>query len=132
MKTPLDPSEPMFPIRPNEPVCQYYMKHGTCKFAQSCKFHHPPQAPVQATLMNGGAVVMNVPTRKNDATRIVLNQGAVDANGRADCATRYEWHRIVVDAQYSISCECGTFSLRTFSYAVRVKLFIAYRIARFG
>ena len=42
MKGPLNPSEPMFPIRPNEPVCQYYMKHGTCKFGQACKFHHPP------------------------------------------------------------------------------------------
>ncbi|CAJ1931920.1 unnamed protein product [Cylindrotheca closterium] len=42
MKGPINPSEPMFPYRPNEPVCQYYMKHGTCKFGQACKFNHPP------------------------------------------------------------------------------------------
>lgn len=44
MKTPLNPTEPMFPIRPNEPACQYFMKHGTCKFGQSCKFNHPTAA----------------------------------------------------------------------------------------
>ena len=39
----MDPNEPPFPVRPNEPLCQYYMKNGTCKFGQSCKFHHPSQ-----------------------------------------------------------------------------------------
>jgi len=44
IKAPVDPSEPQFPVRPNEPVCQYYTKHGTCKFGQACKFNHPPQS----------------------------------------------------------------------------------------
>lgn len=47
MKGPLNPSEPMFPVRPNEPVCQYYMKHGTCKFGQACKFNHPAPNTLQ-------------------------------------------------------------------------------------
>ena len=47
MKTPLNPTEPMFPIRPNEPICQYFLKHGTCKFGQACKFHHPPSSAQQ-------------------------------------------------------------------------------------
>jgi len=55
MKAPLDPNEPMFPIRPNEPLCQYYMKHGTCKFAQSCIFNHPPEALQSASSVNAPA-----------------------------------------------------------------------------
>lgn len=71
MTTPLDPSEPLYPIRLNEPVCQYYMKHGTCKFAQACKFHHPPQQARAATsAMNNGAVLMmNVGGRQVDASQ---------------------------------------------------------------
>lgn len=82
MKTPIDPSEPMFPVRPTEPVCQYYMKHGTCKFGQACKFHHPPQPPLQA-VVNGrsGTVVMNVGSRPADAPHLVLNPVGTDNNG---------------------------------------------------
>jgi hypothetical protein len=80
MKMPVDPSEPLFPERPNEPVCQYYVKHGTCKFGQACKFNHPPQAPLQ-TVMNGGTVLMNV-GRKSDSPQLVLSPvGPVDSNG---------------------------------------------------
>ncbi|AQK98702.1 Zinc finger CCCH domain-containing protein 33 [Zea mays] len=31
----------VFPERPDEPECQYYMKTGDCKFGAVCKFHHP-------------------------------------------------------------------------------------------
>mmetsp|Transcript_7842 Transcript_7842/g.17391 ORF Transcript_7842/g.17391 Transcript_7842/m.17391 type:complete len:628 (+) Transcript_7842:466-2349(+) len=58
MKAPLDPSEPMFPIRPNEPVCQYYMKHGTCKFGQACKFHHPPASQQTQYAATGGSPLL--------------------------------------------------------------------------
>jgi len=80
MKAPVDPSEPLFPVRPNEPVCQYYMKHGTCKFGQACKFHHPPQSTVTAALVGGGAVVMNM-GRKSDAPQIVMNSMSGDGSG---------------------------------------------------
>ena len=33
--------ENMFPERPGEPECQYYMKTGDCKFGAVCRFHHP-------------------------------------------------------------------------------------------
>lgn len=79
MKAPVDPSEPMFPVRPNEPVCQYYMKHGTCKFGQACKFHHPPQSSVTAALVGGGTVVMNV-GRKSDVPQIVVNSLSGDGS----------------------------------------------------
>ena len=79
MKAPIDPTEPMFPIRPNEPVCQYYMKHGTCKFGQTCKFHHPPQSSLGggATVMNGNTVVLSV-ARKNDAPQMLWNPSGGD------------------------------------------------------
>ncbi|XP_056162340.1 zinc finger CCCH domain-containing protein 58 isoform X1 [Syzygium oleosum] len=32
-----------YPERLGQPVCQYYMRTGTCKFGVSCKFHHPKQ-----------------------------------------------------------------------------------------
>ena len=78
MKAPIDPSEPMFPVRPNEPVCQYYMKHGTCKFGQACKFHHPPQTPLQAVMNGSGAVMMNV---GDIAHQLVLNPVGTDTSG---------------------------------------------------
>lgn len=73
MKTPIDPTEPLFPIRPNEPLCQYYMKHGTCKFGQACKFHHPPQ-----TATPGGAPAMM--NRRIDAPRMILNPVGTDGS----------------------------------------------------
>ncbi|KAK4773735.1 hypothetical protein SAY87_028754 [Trapa incisa] len=33
--------EQVFPERPGEPACQYYMRTGDCKFGSSCRFHHP-------------------------------------------------------------------------------------------
>lgn len=77
MKAPIDPSEPLFPVRPNEPVCQYYMKHGTCKFGQTCKFHHPPQVDGTGGVVNGTCtVVLSVPnSRTNDGAQTMWNPG---------------------------------------------------------
>ncbi|KAL4192553.1 hypothetical protein AMTRI_Chr06g194880 [Amborella trichopoda] len=33
--------ENVFPERPDQPECQFYMKTGDCKFGAMCKFHHP-------------------------------------------------------------------------------------------
>lgn len=38
-----------YPERAGQPVCQYYMRTGTCKFGSSCKYHHPRQG---ATVVN--------------------------------------------------------------------------------
>ncbi|RVW55730.1 Zinc finger CCCH domain-containing protein 58 [Vitis vinifera] len=35
--------EQIFPERPGQPECQYYMRTGDCKFGSSCKYHHPPE-----------------------------------------------------------------------------------------
>jgi len=31
------------PIRPGEPDCSFYVKTGSCKFGETCKFNHPPE-----------------------------------------------------------------------------------------
>lgn len=33
--------ETVFPERPGQPECQYYMKTGDCKFGSTCRYHHP-------------------------------------------------------------------------------------------
>ncbi|KAI0530856.1 hypothetical protein KFK09_000404 [Dendrobium nobile] len=32
----------LFPERPGQPECQFYMRTGDCKFGSSCKYNHPP------------------------------------------------------------------------------------------
>ncbi|XP_077218138.1 zinc finger CCCH domain-containing protein ZFN-like isoform X2 [Tasmannia lanceolata] len=41
--------ENMFPERPGQPECQFYMKTGDCKFGSSCRYHHPPEWVVPKT-----------------------------------------------------------------------------------
>ncbi|CAM6037526.1 unnamed protein product [Sphagnum compactum] len=33
--------ETVFPERPGQPECQYYIKTGDCKFGVTCRYHHP-------------------------------------------------------------------------------------------
>ncbi|KAF7804820.1 BTB/POZ domain-containing protein [Senna tora] len=33
--------EQLFPERPGEPECQYYLRTGDCKYGLACRFHHP-------------------------------------------------------------------------------------------
>lgn len=68
MRAPLDPSEPLFPVRPNEPFCQYYMKHGTCKFGQACKFNHPPQSQLPMSVIAGVGNSMSGGVRVGDGS----------------------------------------------------------------
>jgi hypothetical protein len=81
MKTPIDPSEPIFPLRPNEPVCQYFLKHGTCKFGQACKFHHPPQmAGAGSMVNNANSVLVTLPMgRKTDGTPVFWSNAGNDS-----------------------------------------------------
>ncbi|KMZ70677.1 hypothetical protein ZOSMA_196G00260 [Zostera marina] len=37
-----DQGSSIYPQRPGKTVCHFYMKTGQCKFAVTCKFHHPP------------------------------------------------------------------------------------------
>ncbi|KAG0498853.1 hypothetical protein HPP92_003544 [Vanilla planifolia] len=38
----------IFPERPDEPECQFYMKTGDCKFGAVCRFHHPKERIIPA------------------------------------------------------------------------------------
>ncbi|EPS71438.1 hypothetical protein M569_03319, partial [Genlisea aurea] len=32
-----------FPKRPGQPICQYYIRTGDCKYGATCKYHHPQE-----------------------------------------------------------------------------------------
>ncbi|CAI8613247.1 unnamed protein product [Vicia faba] len=36
----------IFPERPDQPECQFYMKTGDCKFGAVCRFHHPRERQI--------------------------------------------------------------------------------------
>ncbi|KAJ4851356.1 hypothetical protein Tsubulata_044515 [Turnera subulata] len=38
----------VFPERPSQPECQFYMKTGDCKFGAVCRFHHPRERVIPA------------------------------------------------------------------------------------
>ncbi|XP_022742015.1 zinc finger CCCH domain-containing protein ZFN-like isoform X2 [Durio zibethinus] len=40
--------ENVFPERPGQPECQFYMKTGDCKFGAVCRFHHPRERVLPA------------------------------------------------------------------------------------
>ncbi|RZB53340.1 Zinc finger CCCH domain-containing protein ZFN-like isoform A [Glycine soja] len=40
--------ENIFPERPDQPECQFYMKTGDCKFGAVCRFHHPHERMIPA------------------------------------------------------------------------------------
>ncbi|XP_077212256.1 zinc finger CCCH domain-containing protein ZFN-like [Tasmannia lanceolata] len=40
--------ENVFPERPDQPECQFYMKTGDCKFGAVCRFHHPRERLIPA------------------------------------------------------------------------------------
>ncbi|CAJ2629170.1 zinc finger CCCH domain-containing protein 32 isoform X2 [Trifolium pratense] len=44
--------EKVFPERPGEPVCQYYLRTGDCKFGLACRYHHPQDQGVARPLLS--------------------------------------------------------------------------------
>lgn len=48
------PLETLYPERPGQPECHYYMRTGDCRFGSQCRFHHPRDrnAPSQATVLS--------------------------------------------------------------------------------
>ncbi|KAK3164781.1 hypothetical protein QOZ80_1AG0024590 [Eleusine coracana subsp. coracana] len=38
---PVEPEPIIYPQRPGETVCDFYMKTGYCKYTDNCRFHHP-------------------------------------------------------------------------------------------
>ncbi|XP_010557387.1 PREDICTED: zinc finger CCCH domain-containing protein 37-like [Tarenaya hassleriana] len=43
------PTIGVYPQRPGQAECDYYMKTGECKFGERCKFHHPIDRSAAAT-----------------------------------------------------------------------------------
>ena len=46
------PNERVFPERPGEPECQYYLRTGDCKFGLACRFHHPRERVMAQPLLS--------------------------------------------------------------------------------
>ncbi|KAK4484962.1 hypothetical protein RD792_007568 [Penstemon davidsonii] len=59
----------IYPQRPGQQECDYYMKTGICKFADSCKFHHPidrsaPTAATESLLQTVKLTLAGLPRRE--------------------------------------------------------------------
>ncbi|XLU18581.1 hypothetical protein S245_054647, partial [Arachis hypogaea] len=44
--------EEVFPERPGQPECQYYLKTGDCKFGSACRYDHPRDRGVTRPLLS--------------------------------------------------------------------------------
>lgn len=69
-------SSGVYPQRPGELECDFYMKTGQCKFAERCKFHHPtdrslpnavPNAPVVQVQPNVKLTLAGLPRREGSS-----------------------------------------------------------------
>ncbi|PIA61573.1 hypothetical protein AQUCO_00300828v1 [Aquilegia coerulea] len=58
--------ENMFPERPGQPECQYYLKMGDCKFGSTCRYHHPAERISPTT--NCMLSIMGLPLRPGAPT----------------------------------------------------------------
>nr|GMD22096.1 zinc finger CCCH domain-containing protein 32-like [Ipomoea batatas] len=54
----------VYPERPGEPTCQYYLRTGLCKFGASCRFHHPRNAG--GSLSNAPLNIYGFPLRPEE------------------------------------------------------------------
>ncbi|PIA37561.1 hypothetical protein AQUCO_03000259v1 [Aquilegia coerulea] len=50
----------VYPQRPGQIECDFYMKTGECKFGEKCKFHHPVDRSAPMPSMTNQAVQQNV------------------------------------------------------------------------
>ncbi|CAJ1969091.1 unnamed protein product [Sphenostylis stenocarpa] len=46
------PKDQLFPERPGESECQYYLRTGDCKFGLACRYHHPRDHIVAQPLLS--------------------------------------------------------------------------------
>ena len=44
----------LLPQRPDAPDCQYFQRHGRCKYGASCRYHHPIQFHRRSSEVPGG------------------------------------------------------------------------------
>ncbi|CAD6237850.1 unnamed protein product [Miscanthus lutarioriparius] len=65
---PVEPVPMIYPQRPGEIVCDFYMKTGSCKYSQKCKFHHPIDRSAPHSKENGDPqqpVTLGLPRRED-------------------------------------------------------------------
>lgn len=72
-QTPLVMSSTLYPQRPGETECDFYMRTGICKFGDTCRFHHPinrststmtVQEPYQQNVQNVKLSLAGLPRRE--------------------------------------------------------------------
>lgn len=103
IKDPLNPSDPPFPIRPNEPPCQYYLKHGTCKFGQTCKFDHPLLSPkLSGSSVSGTSSSPQCSPRLPEPTILPQRPSEPDCiyylrNGRCKYGSSCKYHHPIIN-----------------------------------
>ncbi|KAK1267896.1 Zinc finger CCCH domain-containing protein 37 [Acorus gramineus] len=54
----------IYPQRPGQAECDYYMKTGQCKFGERCKFHHPTDWMGQASNQTVKLTLAGLPRRE--------------------------------------------------------------------
>ncbi|KAJ7513584.1 hypothetical protein O6H91_23G005400 [Diphasiastrum complanatum] len=60
--------ESIYPERPGQPECQYYMKTGDCKFGATCRYHHPKDRTTPSATC--GLSQMGLPLRPHNPTSL--------------------------------------------------------------
>ncbi|XP_038888752.1 zinc finger CCCH domain-containing protein 37 isoform X3 [Benincasa hispida] len=65
----LGSSSSIYPQRPGQIECDFYMKTGDCKFGERCKFHHPidRSAPKQGAQQTVKLTLAGLPRREGSA-----------------------------------------------------------------
>ncbi|GAA0143517.1 RNA metabolism protein [Lithospermum erythrorhizon] len=58
-QTPIVMASTLYPQRPGETECDFYIKTGICKFGDKCRFHHPLDRPTN-TMTTTEAYQLNV------------------------------------------------------------------------
>ena len=53
------PSFSQHPVRPGQPDCSFYVKTGSCKFGEACKFNHPLELGSGGSKVLGGTGSFN-------------------------------------------------------------------------
>ncbi|CAO2039216.1 unnamed protein product [Urochloa humidicola] len=73
----------VYPERPGEPECPFYMKTGSCKFGSNCKFHHPkeltpsmqgPTSPKMSVLANEHHPAARIPSMQSPKRSVAANE----------------------------------------------------------
>ena len=84
-KTMAHPSWTINPVRPGQPVCDYFMRTGLCKYGESCKFNHPPPGSAREGIAAGGGGGGEAAASLDVDKSRTGQYGRYDANGDNRC-----------------------------------------------